>query len=79
MSVNITLEYKRKYRELRNLVIWNLKEKYLKEKCKDIEVKMKMDSRDITYKSVKNYKPKIGATEDNNEAIIYENKHRGNI
>lgn len=76
-----TLEHKRKYRELINLVIQKSIE--AKKKCKDIEIQMRTGNRDAMYKSVKkffnNYKPKRGAIEDNNGVIIYENKHGGHI
>lgn len=81
-----TLEYKLKYRKLSNLTIQKskeLKEKYLEEKCKVIEVQMRTGSRDAAYKSFKNflndYKPKRGTTEDRNRTIIYEDKDRGTI
>lgn len=82
----ITLEPKRKYRELRNLVIRKSKEakkKYLGTKCKDIELQMRIFSRYAVYKLVKkffnDYKPHRGSIEDNNGIIIYVDKHRGNM
>jgi len=74
-----TVEYQRRYRTLRNLIIRKskeAKEKYLEEKCEEIDILMRTGKREAAYKTVKKFfgirTPKYGAIENKKEEIIYE-------
>jgi len=74
-----TVEHQRTYQALRNLIIRKskeAKEKYLEEKCKEIDILMRTGKREAAYKTVKIFfgvrTPKWGAIENNEGEIIYE-------
>lgn len=74
-----TVEHQKTYRILRNLIIRKSKEakkKYLKKKCKEIDILMKTCMRKTAYKPVKMFfearTPKYEAIAKKKEKIIYE-------
>jgi len=74
-----SIDGQEKYRVLRNLIIRKsreAKEKYLEEKCSEIETLMKTGSSDEVYRTVKmffgQHKPRAGGIEDNNGRMLYE-------
>ncbi|XP_008180216.1 craniofacial development protein 2-like [Acyrthosiphon pisum] len=72
-----SIDGQEKYRVLRNLIIRKsreAKEKYLEEKCSEIETLMKTGSSDEAYRMVKmffgQHKPRAGGIEDNNGRML---------